>query len=102
MRFIGCAHRHPFIRDNDMRSFYSNIQTAIFCVCCICVVVGCSNSDSGPNSISIQDVDFDSVPDNQDNCVTVVNTNQSDIDSNGIGDVCDPQFKAQVMMLVED
>lgn len=35
------------------------------------------------------DVDGDSVPDLQDNCVRVSNVDQIDIDNNGRGDVCD-------------
>ncbi len=35
------------------------------------------------------DSDGDGIPDVRDNCVSVVNTNQTDIDGNGRGDACD-------------
>ena len=35
------------------------------------------------------DVDADGIPDVTDNCVSVANTDQEDIDGNGRGDVCD-------------
>lgn len=39
---------------------------------------------------STNDSDGDGVPDNIDNCVNVSNPVQSDIDQDGIGDLCDP------------
>lgn len=35
------------------------------------------------------DVDMDSIPDMVDNCVSVANQNQEDVDGNGRGDACD-------------
>ncbi len=37
----------------------------------------------------IADSDGDGVPNNVDNCASVANPDQSDLDNNGIGDVCD-------------
>jgi hypothetical protein len=37
-----------------------------------------------------RDTDKDGIPDIQDNCLRVKNTDQKDTDSDGIGDVCDP------------
>jgi hypothetical protein len=36
--------------------------------------------------------DSDGIPDDQDNCVYVDNANQLDIDNDGIGNMCDPDF----------
>jgi Putative Ig domain/VHL beta domain/Thrombospondin type 3 repeat len=38
----------------------------------------------------IVDTDGDGVPDASDNCPSVPNPDQSDLDANGVGDVCDP------------
>lgn len=38
------------------------------------------------------DRDHDSIPDFKDNCVATYNPDQADVDHNGIGDVCDPNF----------
>ena len=40
------------------------------------------------------DFDGDGVSDAHDNCVSAPNPNQSDVNGNGIGDVCDPYFVA--------
>lgn len=47
-----------------------------------------SPSQNNPNYV-IADVDSDGVPDVQDNCVSISNSNQQDINNNGRGDVCD-------------
>lgn len=36
-----------------------------------------------------EDEDFDEVPDDVDNCVGIYNPNQSDVDRDGVGDLCD-------------
>jgi hypothetical protein len=36
-----------------------------------------------------RDLDNDGVPDDQDNCPSVSNTDQRDVDNDGLGDVCD-------------
>jgi hypothetical protein len=50
--------------------------------------VGAVLSKNNPNYI-IADVDSDGVPDVRDNCISVFNTDQQDINSNERGDVCD-------------
>lgn len=42
------------------------------------------------SSIPLPDEDGDSIPDTGDNCPAVANPDQSDLDSDGMGDVCDP------------
>ncbi len=73
--------------------------------CARCVVHqpgSCTNSDdcaSGSTchaalivaATGINDQDDDGVPDDQDNCVAVPNTNQSDLDEDRVGDACDAQ-----------
>jgi len=44
-----------------------------------------------PCPIIEEDSDEDGFPDNIDNCPNDFNPNQSDIDTDGIGDVCDPE-----------
>lgn len=44
---------------------------------------------SAMRSALLADVDGDGVPDGADNCATDYNPDQSDIDSSGLGDVCD-------------
>ena len=41
-------------------------------------------------SLSLPDGDVDGVPDLQDNCATPANPDQADIDSDALGDACDP------------
>jgi hypothetical protein len=41
------------------------------------------------SSYVISDIDVDGVPDIQDNCVSIANFDQKDINNNGRGDVCD-------------
>ena len=37
----------------------------------------------------VMDTDGDGIPDNEDNCPTIVNASQTDSDGDGLGDVCD-------------
>jgi hypothetical protein len=52
------------------------------------LVVQAAPSQNNPHYI-IADTDSDGVPDISDNCVSVGNTNQQDINNNGRGDACD-------------
>jgi beta-lactam-binding protein with PASTA domain len=40
--------------------------------------------------VSVNDADFDGVPDEADNCVDVANTGQIDSDDDSVGDACEP------------
>ena len=51
-------------------------------------VVSDDTSQNNPNYV-IADIDSDGVPDIRDNCVSVSNADQQDINNNGRGDVCD-------------
>lgn len=44
------------------------------------------------SGVTPPDSDGDGVPDSEDNCPMVPNPDQSDIDSDGVGDLCDPDF----------
>lgn len=52
------------------------------------IVLPAVSSDKNP-AYMIADIDADTIPDLQDNCVREANTDQKDIDGNGRGDVCD-------------
>ena len=49
----------------------------------------------------VSDIDGDSVPDTQDNCVKESNANQDDVDGNGRGDACD-DFDRDGLINVKD
>jgi len=52
------------------------------------LIIPAVQSQNNPNYI-IADVDGDGMPDIRDNCVSVVNFDQQDVNNNGRGDVCD-------------
>lgn len=48
------------------------------------------------------DQDFDTVVNDNDNCPKTPNTNQSDINNDGLGDVCDPNYFGQLSVIFDD
>ena len=51
-----------------------------------------SASISAPFVVKPRDTDEDGIPDDLDNCPDVANPDQSDVDFDGVGDYCDPDF----------
>jgi Ca2+-binding RTX toxin-like protein len=49
-----------------------------------------STIDAAIEVSKVRDTDADGLPDLQDNCPTVANANQADLDDDTVGDVCDP------------
>ncbi len=54
------------------------------------------------NPYETADTDLDTIGDNADNCIADVNTDQADIDSDGIGDICDPDNDNDGVVNLED
>lgn len=55
----------------------------------------------GTNPV-LADTDFDGVPDGIDNCKTASNASQADHDSDGIGDICDPDADGDGVLNAND
>ena len=47
---------------------------------------------TSPFKVKPRDTDGDGIPDDIDNCPDVANSDQSDVDFDGVGDYCDPDF----------
>src|SRR5438128_916602 len=56
----------------------------------------------GPPVINHPDTDQDGIPDDMDNCPTVANPDQGDIDADGAGDVCDDDMDGDGIVNASD
>jgi Thrombospondin type 3 repeat len=63
---------------------------------------GRSDFLDGGRPLGSTDGDGDGIANNTDNCPMVANADQHDLDGDGIGDGCDLDFAAQILMLLED
>jgi PKD repeat protein len=71
----------------DLKNKYQLVIILMVSVICfMSAMVVLSPYTQGPVG---QDTDKDTIPDAEDNCPAVPNSDQSDIDDDGIGDVCD-------------
>lgn len=95
-----------FIPQEDLSSFYGGTSTGDWTL----IVSDNESIDTGQiNSWSIEicgspspDSDGDTVPDAVDNCPSIANADQSDIDNDNIGDVCDDDIDGDGILNVDD
>jgi hypothetical protein len=59
----------------------------------------CSLTEDKPAAVAV-DTDSDGIPDSADNCPALANPNQSDLDNDGKGDVCDSKYIAQILQII--
>ena len=61
-----------------------------------------TNGDGVPDCGLPSDADFDGILDVQDNCLTVPNPDQHDLDHDGTGDACDPNIDGDPALNADD
>ncbi|SHG90279.1 thrombospondin type 3 repeat-containing protein [Winogradskyella jejuensis] len=95
-----------FAPDGDLSTLNGQIATGTWTLTAVDNFTG----DTGTiNSWSIEvcgvplpDADGDGIPDDSDNCPDIVNTDQSDIDGDDIGDLCDDDIDGDGVLNMDD
>ena len=95
-----------FIPDGDLSAFDGELAAGTWTL----TVEDGVNGDTGNIEewiievcgIELPDTDDDLVPDNLDNCPFTANTDQSDIDGDGLGDVCDDDIDGDGLLNQDD
>jgi hypothetical protein len=67
----------------------------------VAIIAGLGNVD-GLLVVPAQDSDGDGIPDLLDNCINVANPSQLDSDSDGYGNICDPDFNNDGVVNIND
>ena len=99
--FIG-----SFVPDGDLSNFYGGVSSGDWSL----IISDNASQDIGQlNSWAIEicgspspDSDGDTIPDTVDNCPMIANTDQSDMDNDGIGDVCDDDIDGDGILNGDD
>ena len=89
VRFLAQpAHDYKIYFDPDRRETLPAVEAGNLATARDVLVLSPVKSESNPVYV-IADVDKDSIPDVRDNCISVVNPDQQDVNGNGRGDFCD-------------
>lgn len=77
----------------------ADMMPTVWYVCTFHVTLGMKGRI---NVAAIEDIDDDGVADGVDNCPNTANPDQSDVDNDGIGDVCDEDIDGDEIPNIED
>lgn len=64
------------------------------------LLASCGGASSGPSDS--RDTDLDGIPDSSDNCVSIVNADQKNLDGDALGDACDVDRDGDGVFNVDD